>query len=221
MKAQVIPTSLASAMFPRLSQGTDVRARIATAEIALLSLAIVLSGGLIVGSFLLEPFLTVWIRQFVSRGAVLVGQVLLLGIWFTGLAIVPFVRLQATGRPDRVAKIHMAELVPFVLVLWAMVANFGIVGAAIAWTLRVVTDSAAMFFAAGIGWSRLRRLAVPLGVVVGAVVFNCLPHRSALAASAMGAVLLVLLLAWAYRNSPAVMITPVQEFLQRFTWSPR
>ncbi|RYF35116.1 MAG: flippase [Comamonadaceae bacterium] len=221
MKAQLIPTSLASAMFPRLSQDTDVRSRMATAETALLMLAIVLSGGLIVGSFLLEPFLTVWIRQFVSRDAVLVGQFLILGIWFNGLAIVPFVWLQATGRPDRVAKVHMAELVPFVLLLWAMVANFGIVGAAIAWTLRVIADSAAMFYAAGIGWSRLRRLAVPLCVVIGAVVFNCLPQRSAWAAGGAGVVLMIFLLAWAWRNSPAAMLAPVQQLLRRFAWSPR
>lgn len=221
MKAQLIPTSLASAMFPRLSQATDVRARMATAELALLSLAIVLSGGLIVGSFLLEPFLTVWIRQFVSRDAVLVGQLLILGIWFNGLAIVPFVWLQATGRPDRVAKIHMAELIPFVLVLWVLVANLGIVGAAIAWSLRAACDSAAMFYAADMGWSRLRRLAVPLLVVIGAVLFNCLPGRSALTAGGVAAILMAWLLIWAYRNSPAAMIAPVHRVLRRFAWTAR
>jgi O-antigen/teichoic acid export membrane protein len=219
MKAQLIPTSLASAMFPRLSQATDVQERRATAELALLSLAIVLSAGLIIGSFMLEPFLVMWIKQFVSRDAVLVGQLLILGIWFNGLAIVPFVWLQATGRPDLVAKIHMAELLPFLLVLWVFVQYFGIVGAAAVWTLRVLCDSIALFIAAGMWSSRMRQLIVPLLTVSSAVVFNCIPGRNAFLTSAVAVFLISVLLIWLYRKFPGLLAAPFNRFFKKYRWS--
>ena len=36
--------------------------------------------------------------------------------------------------------LHMAELLPFVATLWLLVSSFGLVGAAVAWTLRTTVD---------------------------------------------------------------------------------
>jgi hypothetical protein len=45
------------------------------------------------------------------------------------------------GRPDVVAKLHSIEVIPFLLVLYAMMHQWGIFGAAWAWTLRCAVDS--------------------------------------------------------------------------------
>jgi hypothetical protein len=53
--------------------------------------------------------------------------------------------LQGKGRPDITGKLHMIELPFYALILWSLVKDFGVVGAAASWTIRVVIDTAALF----------------------------------------------------------------------------
>jgi len=63
-----------------------------------------------------------------------------LGAWVNGLAFIPFSLLQAQGKPDVVAKLHTTEVLPYLGTLWVLVHKMGLVGAAIAWALRVIVD---------------------------------------------------------------------------------
>ena len=60
------------------------------------------------------------------------------------MAQAPFALLQGTGRPDLTAKLHLVELPLYVIMLWSLAHTSGIVGVAIAWTVRVVFDAVAM-----------------------------------------------------------------------------
>src|SRR5208282_4773509 len=51
---------------------------------------------------------------------------------------------------DLTGKLHFAEVLPFLGILWVLTARFGINGAATAYTLRCAVDAFAMFWAAGI-----------------------------------------------------------------------
>ncbi|MDB5525908.1 MAG: polysaccharide biosynthesis protein [Rhizobium sp.] len=218
MKAQLIPTSLSSVLFPRLSQSSDIEGRLATAGQALLSLAIILAPGLIIGSFLLEPFLTLWIHKFVSKETVVVGQILILGIWFNGLAIMPYIWLQATGRPDVVAKIHTAEIVPFVIVLWLLVHNFGIVGAAVAWSIRAVADSLALFYLSGMHANMVRNLAFPFACVFASVIITSVFTLSLVMSAILVLAFLVILMVWSVRVAPDSLkarFGPLRDLLMR------
>ena len=55
-------------------------------------------------------------------------------------AQVPFTRIHAWGRPDLSAKIHAAEVLPFVVAAVWLTTSLGAVGAAIAWTARNFAD---------------------------------------------------------------------------------
>jgi Na+-driven multidrug efflux pump len=55
------------------------------------------------------------------------------------------VRVQAAGRPRDMALLHLAELLPFLLLLAWLTSRHGIVGAAMAATLRFTVDAVAMF----------------------------------------------------------------------------
>jgi O-antigen/teichoic acid export membrane protein len=78
-----------------------------------------------------------------------VAQILFLGAWIAGLAFIAYTFIQSQGRPDLTGKLHFAELIPFLAILWLLITAFGIKGAAAAWTLRSFVDAFLMFWAAG------------------------------------------------------------------------
>jgi O-antigen/teichoic acid export membrane protein len=61
---------------------------------------------------------------------------------------VPSSMIQAIGRPEVNAKIHALELPLYLALAWWMIGHYGILGAAIAWVLRVTVDTLC-FFAVG------------------------------------------------------------------------
>jgi O-antigen/teichoic acid export membrane protein len=66
--------------------------------------------------------------------------VMALGLLLNGVAFVPFAAIQATGDARKTAYLHLFELVVYVPVLYACMTLFGLIGAAIAWTVRVAID---------------------------------------------------------------------------------
>ena len=95
-------------------------------------------------------FFRYWIGADFALVAAPVAQILFIGVWFTGLAFLAYTLIQSQGRPDLTGKLHAVEVLPFLGILWVLTANFGINGAAMAWTLRCVVDGLAMFWAAGL-----------------------------------------------------------------------
>lgn len=74
--------------------------------------------------------------SFVAKSSVPL-QFLAVGVFINCFAHVPYCFLQALGRPDAAAKLFISELAPYGLILWWMIARYGIAGAAAAWSLRV------------------------------------------------------------------------------------
>jgi len=92
--------------------------------------------------FLFAPEgLNVWLGQDFVQQSTPVVQWLALGWLINVMAQAPFTILQSCGRPDLVAKTHLAELIPYILLLWVMTTNFGIAGTAATWFLRVLVDT--------------------------------------------------------------------------------
>jgi O-antigen/teichoic acid export membrane protein len=65
---------------------------------------------------------------------------LAIGVLVNGLAAVPFAFLQGAGRSDVTAKVHVCELLAYLPLLYFSVNKFGIIGAALVWSLRVFCD---------------------------------------------------------------------------------
>jgi O-antigen/teichoic acid export membrane protein len=128
---------------------------------------------------LAHPLLTLW--RGADHGTLASGVLRLLATaaFFNSLALVPFVMLEGTGRPDLVAKYHLIELPFYALLLWFAVGRFGIAGAAAAWLVRVSIMTPLLFAlaarVAGAGFGvRVRRRALP--AVVAGVVALLLAH---------------------------------------------
>lgn len=120
--------------------------------------------------FLLAPEgLEVWLGTEFRNTSAPVMQWLAVGWMVNALARPPFTVLQSIGRPDLVAKTHLAELIPYLLTIWVLTERFGIAGAAAAWTLRVLVDTVVLNELAGSQLPELRAVVVRTRIAILAV----------------------------------------------------
>lgn len=88
-----------------------------------------------------RPFFTYWAGEAFGRESTVPFYILLVGLLFNLMAFVPHAVLTAAGRTDIFAKLYWIELAVHLIVVVVLVGAFGIVGAAVAWSLRVLVDS--------------------------------------------------------------------------------
>ena len=196
----VLPGSLVSSLFPRLSRGNQEDSSRLAGE-AVTTLSAVMTPVVIAGLGGIALFMQVWVGKAFAQHSIPVAVALLVGIWVNSLAYVPAAHLNAINRPDLPAKFHAYELVPFLLVLWFGVHFFGLRGAAWAWTLRVTIDAVLLFVVAGQtpGWTRV----LPGGaLVLLATLFT--PRTILSPGMAAELILLALGLLWSWHVSPVL-----------------
>lgn len=153
----LLPAALSNALFPRLAASADSQSltRQALFETSLILTPVALCAIIVVG-----PFLRLWIGASSAAGATPIAYVLALGIWANGLAQLPYAGLQAAGRTDITGKLHLIEVLPYLGLLWLGLSTVGLLGAALAWTARVVADFIALAVLDRVGWAVLRRISV-------------------------------------------------------------
>jgi O-antigen/teichoic acid export membrane protein len=151
MRLGIIPGSLALTLFPAFSAlgGSGEFERTRTLYGRSVKFLLVMSALVAVPLFLFAgPVLKIWLGAKFAEQSTVVFQVLLIGFLCNSLSSVPFGLLQGIGRADLPTKVQLAELVVYVPLLWVMIRWLGIVGAALAWTLRVVAEMLVLFLLA-------------------------------------------------------------------------
>ena len=155
----LIPGAAMGALFPAFSQMHASRDD-STPELAArasLMLLVVLAPAIILVLGGAQDGLRLWLGSEYALRSAAALQILAVGVLINALAHVPYVLLQSAGRADLPARFHLIEL-PIQLVLaWVCITAFGITGAALAWSLRMLLDATLLFTAA----IRLRLLTVP------------------------------------------------------------
>ena len=141
-----LPITAIGAMFPALAeaQASPEKSQ-QLLRASLLALVALMLPPLLLMMVLAKPLLTLWLGQTFALSALPVFQILVLGVFFNSAALVPYALLQAHGRSDITAKLHLVELPIFVGLLVLAVSMWGVVGAAVAWTLRVALDCSLLF----------------------------------------------------------------------------
>lgn len=86
------------------------------------------------------PILTIWLGESYGTDSPNILRILLIGFIFNAIAQIPFARIQASGHSKVTALLHLAELFPYIALLTLLVHLYGLYGAAIAWTVRVIAD---------------------------------------------------------------------------------
>ena len=93
-----------------------------------------------------HPLMTLWVgKAFADRSSTIL-QILSVGILVNSLSSVGTTTLQAMRRADLTAKFHIGELPFYLVLLIVLVQQFGIMGAAIAWLVRVSFDMCLLYY---------------------------------------------------------------------------
>ena len=123
------------------------------------------------------------------------------------VALLPYSQLQAQGRPNVTAHLHMIEIVPFLLCLWLLIQRAGLPGAALAWTLRVGADCLALlWFGRSLHGMALRALPAVGLMMLSFVVATVLQPAPAIAL-VVGSVLGIAFLAFGIMVEPKLWDT--------------
>lgn len=159
-------------------------------------------------SFVARPFLDLWAGP--AYGAHSAGPFYLIvaGLFLNTLTWLPYTHLLASGRTATIAKIHLAELAPYLVGAAVLASAYGAMGAAAAWAGRLGVDCI-IFFAVversdRLGWVPTpSRKILSIGTIGGlgvafwllALLTSDLPTRLA-----MGSILLAVYLGFVWRR---------------------
>jgi O-antigen/teichoic acid export membrane protein len=138
-RVTVLSASISSAVFPRVAAANDKEGRELAFRAGKVLLAF-MTPIAVAGIVLLHPFLVFWIGTDFAAASAGVGEVLLVGIWMNAIAVPQHSRFLAAENPKRLAINYLIELAAYVLALWIAVREWGVIGAACAYTLRTTLD---------------------------------------------------------------------------------
>jgi O-antigen/teichoic acid export membrane protein len=169
-KLTLLSGALMSVLFPAISSSFEVDRQRS---------ALLLEQGLkyvFLGTFpivlLLVTFapegLAIWLDEQFLQNSTVVTRILSAGIFFTCLGQIPYAFIQGAGRPDLTGKLHLIELVPYIVLVVLGIHLAGIAGAAAIWTLRFMIDTLAMYLIAQkqLGHHRLKTKGKVVAVVL-------------------------------------------------------
>ena len=214
-RTTILPNALTSALFPRFSSAHPAEEKILASD-ATKILIVIMTPIIVTAILLLKPFLIWWVGANFAEQSADVGQILLLGFWFNGLARVPHAQLQARGKPHVVAICHLFELLPYLFLLYVGLEYLGLMGAAIAFSVRVAID---FFLLANMVGSLLqfsRQLFVPLIFLAASLMLSCLKSLEPVEWLVYNAMLVLLTASWALWLAPESIKLGIRRKLKVF-----
>lgn len=144
----IIPGAMGSALFPKLASryhnpskrvGHLFKHSLATIMLVMGFLCLLLYA-------IYQPIVGWWIsKEFADASKSVVG-ILAIGIWMNSLGFIAYTALQAKTGAKQTAILHSLELCLFIPMLYLLLTEMGIIGAALVWTIRVTFDALAMFW---------------------------------------------------------------------------
>jgi len=149
-RISIISLSLSTTLFPAFSamEGIRNRQQLGVLFVRSIKYAFLISGAIVVVVIVYAgQILQIWLGSDFAIESTESMQVLALGVLINSFAYIPFALLQGVGRPDLTAKFHLIELPIYVGIAWVLVSEYGIVGAAGAYTIRVLVDNVLLFMA--------------------------------------------------------------------------
>lgn len=136
----IVPGAFAGSIFPKLVNAVDENERSKLKFRAYKIVLLICGTGTLVGYFAAKSVMVLWMGEAFSGDPVLVLKVLLVGFFFNSLSQISFSDIQAKGRSKITAMVHMLEIIPYLIALYLLINLYGVVGAAIAWSGRLVFE---------------------------------------------------------------------------------
>ena len=147
-----VPIAVMGVLLPLLAQASQTPQRAHQHQPGITLTVALLLGcwipGMVLVAWLGPQLLEWWVGADIAAASTPIWRWLAVGVLVNGLAHLPFAILQGAGRTDTIAKIHLFELLPYMAGLWWALSHYGVVGAAVVWTLRVSMDTVLLFASA-------------------------------------------------------------------------
>lgn len=135
----IIPGALGAALMPLLSsaKSNDIVTiyHIYFTKIAKLFFAICA-----ISAVVAYPFLYVWLNPLFAQKTIVIVLILLIGVFINGVSQIPYTFVQAQGKTKLTAMYHLTELALYIPLIFLFVNWLGLLGAAVAWVIRVIVD---------------------------------------------------------------------------------
>jgi O-antigen/teichoic acid export membrane protein len=151
IKLWIVPGALTTVLFPTFA--AQIFRRDAQAWVLFKKAVYWLYGALLPVTMTLMLFahelLSWWLNPEFATHSVMLLQIFATGILINCLAHVPCTLIQSANAARLTAMIHIAELPFFLGALWWLTSTYGVLGAAIAWLLRMLVDTVLMFVVCG------------------------------------------------------------------------
>lgn len=145
-RLSIVPGAFARALFPRLSYASSPKEQERTKRLITLILFAISFPALLIGGVFSENIMTIWMGPSFSGTPGNVLAILLVGFLFNSLAQVPFASIQSRGFAKLTAFVHLIELIPYLLLLFYLIKQHGVIGAATAWSVRMFVDFVILIF---------------------------------------------------------------------------
>ncbi len=142
----ILPSALTNALFPKLTTASPEESRL-LGDKALRTLNSVITPMVLIAVLFVEPFLKLWVGEKIGLLSAPTGRVLLIGFWINALALVPFTRITASGRPGLITRLLLIQIPFYLALLYFGMKWFGLVGCAMAISLRLFADFALLSWA--------------------------------------------------------------------------
>jgi O-antigen/teichoic acid export membrane protein len=179
-RTAVVPHAIAAAVFPSVSatHASDAAAVRSAASLALQTVFIVMFPCYLFAAAFSREILFYWINLEFSDAGHVVLTVLAAGMFMNSVALIPSSVVQGSGRSDLTAIGHMIEIPFYMAALYFVVPVFGIVGAAVVWSGRVLMDMILIFGFSAYVQSSLREMGMQsvLGVIAGVALIVLTPQ---------------------------------------------
>lgn len=204
MRLLIIPTSIASVLFPASSSLASRGARDELNVIVARSTKYLVTAMVpptVVFLMFANEILRIWLGHDFAIESAGVFRLLSLAVLLNAIGYIPFALIHGVGRPDVVAKYLLIELPLYVGVAFVLISRFGINGAALTWCLRMVwtipifsvicTKMAGVHLRAFSENGTVRSLAVALGVIGASASFALWGHGGIALVGLLAGVLLI------------------------------
>ncbi|WP_315971846.1 oligosaccharide flippase family protein [Enterobacter ludwigii] len=139
-RLSIFPGALSRAVFPKLSSLSEKKEKNKQKKLAYALMAAAIFPLCLVGFIFSEQIMVTWMGSEFSGTPSLILKILIVGYFFNCIAQIPFADIQAAGKSKTTAFLHLSEVVPYFALLFMLVNFYGIIGAALAWSIRTTID---------------------------------------------------------------------------------
>lgn len=153
-KLSIVPGALTAVLFPTFAAGGMANLNRRLFWLATFWLGVVLLPVVVVVIVVAHKLLTWWIGDDFAAHSTIILQVFAIGMFINCLAHIPFTWLQGVGKSRLVALIHLIECPVFIILLLWLIMSYGIIGAVMAWLIRIFVDTIALFTVSMIAMNR-------------------------------------------------------------------